>query len=456
MPALACLVFFTTCGGAFAIEPLIGAVGPGWAVVFIIVTPLVWSLPTSLMVAELATMMPEEGGYYIWVRETFGPFWAVQQACWTMATAVVWLAMFPVLFVTYLAFLIPAIGACAAAHSWRGALVPWLIALLVILTGMGINLRGAREVGGSAKINAAIVLGAFALMLMVWLKRFGTPGTAIEVIRHDLTTDHKSVLLLGLSYVVFNYSSWDSVSTYAGEVSQPQRNYPRAIGIALLMAVICYLLPVMAGITVTIRPEVWSADAGWPVIAQLLGGNWLGSVIAAAGMVSMWGLFTAQLLYVSRLPYVMACDGWLPKVFAQTSPGTAVPKVAILVFSAIGALFAAFSFGSLAIISCLLYSGALTLEFLSLIVLRIRRPNAHRAFRVAGGWVGMAYVCVTPFAFCALVLFATLRDWRSFPVQILVVGLVVAAGVILYFLRRRFARRDHHLDCPARKEVHSQ
>jgi amino acid transporter len=444
MPALACLVFFTTCGGAFAIEPLIGAVGPGWAVIFIIGTPLVWSLPTSLMVAELATMMPEEGGYYVWVRETFGPFWAVQQASWTMATAVVWLAMFPVLFVTYLAFLIPAIGASAdAAHTWSGPLIRWMIALLVILIGMGINLRGAREVGGSAKINAAIVLGAFGLMLMVWLKRFGTPGAAIQVMRHDLATHHKSVLLLGLSYVVFNYSNWDSVSTYAGEVTQPQRNYPRAIGIALLTAVICYLLPVMAGITVTIRPEVWSADAGWPVIAQLMGGNWLGSVIAAAGMVSMWGLFTAQLLYVSRLPYVMACDDWLPKIFAQLSPGTAAPKLAILVFSAIGALFAALSFGSLAIISCLLYSGALTLEFLTLVVLRIRRPNAHRAFRVAGGWLGMAYVCVTPFAFCALVLFATLRDWRSFPGQILVVGMVVAAGVTLYFLRRRVAVPKH-------------
>jgi amino acid transporter len=444
MPALACLVFFTTCGGAFAIEPLIGAVGPGWAVIFIVVTPLVWSLPTSLMVAELATMMPEEGGYYVWVRETFGPFWAVQQACWTMATAVVWLAMFPVLFVTYLKFLIPTLGASAdAAHPWMGPLIRWLIALLVILTGMGINLRGAQHVGKSAKINAAIVLGAFALMLMVWLKRFGVPGTAIEVMRHDLTSDHKGVLLLGLSYVVFNYSNWDSVSTYAGEVIQPQRNYPRAIGIALLMAVICYLFPVMAGITVTIRPEVWSADAGWPVIAQLVGGDWLGSVIAATGMVSMWGLFTAQLLYVSRLPYVMAYDNWLPKIFAHVLPGTAVPKLAILVFSAIGALFAALSFGSLAIISGLLYSGALRLEFLSLIVLRIRQPDAPRPFRVPGGWLGMAYVCVTPFAFCALVLFATLRDWRSFPGQILVVGMVVAAGVTLYFLRRRVAAPKH-------------
>lgn len=437
MSALACLIFFTTCGGAFGLEPLIGAVGPGWAIVLILVTPLAWSLPTALMVAELATLMPEEGGYYVWIRETFGRFWAVQQGCWTMACSVIWLAMFPVLFVTYLTFLLPGTSTYGAAHPGMGALIRWLIAVVVIVTGIGLNLRGARDVGRSAKVNIFIVLGAFVLMLLVWLKRFGAPGAAVEVISRDLAGSHKSALLLGLSFVIFNYSSWDNVSTYAGEVDRPQRNYPRAIGIALLLMVLCYVLPVLAGITVTTKSEVWSSEAGWPVLAQLVGGSWLGSVLAAAGMVSMWSLFSAQVLYVSRLPYVMACDGWLPKAFARVSPGTAVPKLAVLCAGMIAAVFAALSFGSLAIIASILYAGALTLEFLTLIVLRILRPHATRAFRVPGGWWGMAYVCVTPFAFAGLVLFATLRDWQSFPGQLVVVGLVVGGGVVLYVSRRR-------------------
>jgi amino acid transporter len=168
MPALACLIFFTTCGGAFGLEPLIGAVGPSWAIVLIVVTPFVWSLPTALMVAELATLMPEEGGYYVWIREAFGPFWAVQQACWTMACSVVWLAMFPVLFVSYLAFFIPALASPEnSSHFGIGALIRWVIAVLVIASGMGLNLRGAREVGSSAKVSAYIVLGSFALLLLI-------------------------------------------------------------------------------------------------------------------------------------------------------------------------------------------------------------------------------------------------------------------------------------------------
>jgi amino acid transporter len=45
---------------------------------------ILYSLPIALMVAEFVTLMPEEGGYYIWVREALGPFWAVQEAWWAM------------------------------------------------------------------------------------------------------------------------------------------------------------------------------------------------------------------------------------------------------------------------------------------------------------------------------------------------------------------------------------
>jgi len=431
MLALTWLIFFTTCGGAYGLEPLIGAIGPAWAIALILITPIVWSLPTALMAAELTTLMPEEGGYYVWIRETFGPFWAVQQACWTITCAVVWMAIYPVLFVTYLTFFVPALS--------TSAVIRWLIAVLVIVLGMALNFQGAREVGRSAEVSAYLVLGAFVLLLVIWLGRGPAPSSIVEVLRRDLASSHQGALLLGLSIIVFDCSGWENASTYAGEVDKPQRNYPRALGFALTVLVLCYLLPVIAGVTVTTSTAIWSSDEGWPVISQLIGGRWLGILVAFAGLVSMWGLFNAQLLYISRLPYVLACDGWLPGFLARVSPGTGVPRMAIIGFGIITAVFAALSFGSLAIIQCLLYAGALTLEFLTLLVLRIRRPNAHRSFQVPGGWLGLAYVCVAPFAFAALLLFATLRDWRSYPVQLFVVAAVAAVGVALYFIRRKMA-----------------
>jgi amino acid transporter len=443
--ALTCLIFFITCGGPFGLEGLIGTVGPGWAIVLIIVTPLIWSLPMALMVAELSTMMPEEGGYYIWVRETLGPFWGVQEAWWTISYSTILLASFSVLFVSYLAFFIPGLATGAdAAHPGLAALLKWLVAVSVMATVAAVNLRGARDVGRSAKIGALFVLGAFALLVLVWLKQGPAPGTVVGIVTRDLASKHSGTLLLGLSIIAFNYSGWDNASTFAGEVDQPQRNYPRALAGALVVIVLCYLLPVFAGVSLTSSPDVWNADAGWPVIAQMIGGRWLGALIAAAGLVSMWGLCNAQVLYLSRLPYVMARDGWLPKALAQSSSETAVPKTAILWCCAIGALFAALSFGSLAVITCLLNTAGLTLEFLALIVLRVKRPDAPRGFRVPGGWLGLGYVCVSPFVAAMVLLMAIFRDWRSYPGQILVVVGVVVAGVVQYFARRSGARALQH------------
>ncbi len=68
------LIYFTVCGGSFGIEPLVGWSGPGLALVLIVITPLIFSLPNMLMVRELNSMMPVEGGYYHWIKQAFGGF----------------------------------------------------------------------------------------------------------------------------------------------------------------------------------------------------------------------------------------------------------------------------------------------------------------------------------------------------------------------------------------------
>src|SRR6516165_526451 len=421
MLALASLIFFTTCGGAFGLEPLIGATGAGWAIVLILITPLMWSLPISLMVAELAGLMPEEGGYYVWIRETLGRFWGVQAGWWAMAYAAGVMAIFPVLFVSYLSFFFPSLGTSAdGAHPGTGALVRWLAAVLMIASAMAVNLRSAKDVGRTAKAGAAFVLGAFLVMILIWLRRGVDPGALVGVVRNDFVAEHKGALLLVLSILAFDYSGWDGASTYAGEVDEPQRNYPKAIAVALTVLVACYIFPVIAGIAVTTDPAVWSDAAGWPVIGQLIGGRWLGGLLAAAGLVSMWGPFTAQLIYASRLRCGM-------------------PTVATIVFCAITGVFAALSFGGLAVIQSLMYAGLVVLELLALVMLRVRRPGAARNFRVPGGWGGLAYVVVAPFAGAMLLLFAVVPNWRAYWWDLMVVGLVVMGGVSLYWLRRRRA-----------------
>ena len=434
--ALISVAFFTTCGGAFGLEGLIGAVGPGLAFVLLFLTPLLWSVPIALMVAELSSLIPEEGGYYIWVRESLGPFWAVQEAWWTIGTSMMLMAIFPVVFSSYLGYLVPGVGAAMQAPG-SGAVVRWLVALAVIGTAMAVNWSGARDVGSSSKLAITFVLGAFAVLVLVWIVKGGGAAIPFGIIRRDLATEHHGALLLGLSIVILNYGGYDNIATYAGEVDRPRRNYPIALGAVIALAILSYALPVLAGITVTIDPAIWSADAGWPVIGDRLGGRWLGGLLAAAGMVSMWACFNAQLLYTSRIPYVLARDGWLPRWLASSDATTAAPRASIIGVCAITAVFTALSFGSLVVIMSILYTAALALEFVALLIFRVRRPDAARPFRIPGDRWGLAYVCLPPLAVSAVILETTLRDGDSNALLIAIVSGFVLSGIALYAIPRR-------------------
>jgi amino acid transporter len=347
------------------------------------------------------------------------------------------MAIYPVLFVNYLGYLMPSIASTAdPPGAWSGALVRWLLAVLVIVSATAVNWRGAKAVGRSAELSVVLVLGAFAVLVVVGLGRPGALHTALQAIAGQLDLGRKGALLVGLSIVVFNYSSWDSVSTFAGEVDEPRRNYSRALGMALVATVLAYVLPVLAGLSATTDPAAWSAEGGWPVIARSIAGSWMGTLLAAAGLVSTWSLFSNSLLYVSRLPYVLACDGWMPHGLAKASGEARVPRVALAWSCVVTAVFAAVSFGSLVVMFVLLYGLALALQFLALIVLRLRQPRAVRAFAVPGGWLGIAYVCLAPLGVAAAVLLASLREEDSHAGQFLVVAGILASGAALYLARR--------------------
>jgi amino acid transporter len=435
LSALISVAFFTTCGGAFGLEPLIGAVGPGWAFALLFLTPLLWSIPIALMVAELSTLMPEEGGYYIWVREALGSFWAVQEAWWTIAYSSMLLAIFPVFFASYLGYLVPGLATAMRAPD-TGAIVRWLIALAAIATGMMVNWFGARDVGRSSKAAITFVLVAFAVFIVVWLARDGRLSVPIGIIVQDLSAGHKGVVLLGLSIVILNYGGYDNIATYADEVERPRVNYPIALGAVIALAVLAYALPVLAGIGVTTDPAAWSADAGWPAIGGRLGGPWLGDLLAAAGMVSMWAMFNAQLLYTSRIPFVMAMDGWVPEPMARADGKTGAPRASIFAICAITGTLAALSFNSLVVIMSILYTGALLLEFAALLKFRMRRPNAPRPFLIPGAMWGLAYVCLPPLGVSAAILATTLHEGGLSGRQCLIIAGIVLSGVLLYLIRR--------------------
>ena len=439
LAGLVCVAYFTSCGGAFGLEALVGAVGPGLAFVLIFVTPLLWSIPVAFMAAELTSLMPEEGGFYVWVREALGPFWAVQEACWTFGAAVAVLAIFPVLFTGYLGYAVPSIGH-AMQEPGTGQTIRWLIAVGVIGTGMFANWYGARDVGRFAEVALALVVGAFVVFLVVWIRHGGTLGSSLAVVSHDLTVSHPGAFLVGLSIATFSYGGYDATATYAGEVDRPRRNYPLALAILTVLSVASYGLPVLAGVGITTDAGSWNGDAGWPALGDLVGGRWLGTLLAVAGMVSMWSLFNGTLLFASRIPFVASLDGWLPQRLARSDARTGAPRPAILLVCSVAAILSALSYGNLAVLQAVMLIPALVLEFTALLVFRARLPDASRSFRIPFGRLGLVYVCGAPVVAGAAIVASAFSDPASVTGLVAVPSAIALLGVAIYLLGRAGAK----------------
>jgi amino acid transporter len=98
------VTFFAVCGGDYGLEDSVGAAGPAFTLCGLLLLPWLWSLPIALMTAELGSMIPETGGYVIWIQRAFGPFWAHQNALWNLVSNAFHNALYPVMFVDYLRY----------------------------------------------------------------------------------------------------------------------------------------------------------------------------------------------------------------------------------------------------------------------------------------------------------------------------------------------------------------
>src|ERR1700678_136762 len=117
--------YFMVSGGPYGIEDILGGAGFAKAILILVLLPFLWSLPTTLMIGELASSIPAEGGFYVWVRRALGPFWGYQEGWLSLAASVFDMAIYPTLFVLYLGRLFP-----AWTVGWHGAL--WAVTFVIL------------------------------------------------------------------------------------------------------------------------------------------------------------------------------------------------------------------------------------------------------------------------------------------------------------------------------------
>jgi amino acid transporter len=421
---LAAATYFMVAGGPYGIEDILGGAGYAKALAILLVLPLIWSFPTALMIGELASALPEEGGFYVWVRRAMGPFWGYQEAWLSLAASIFDMAIYPTIFLLYLNKLFPAWTA-----GWRGT--AWELTLIAACCLW--NLLGAPAVGEGAVALFALLLAPFVVLVAAaaWhgLHLHGNPAWRSGAVEGSgLST----AILVGL----WNYMGWDNASTVAREVEDPQRAYPRAMLLTTVIVTLSYVIPLGAVAFAGLDTSQFTTGS-WADAATMLAGPWLGIAVVIGGTMTGLGMLNALMMSYARLPMVLAEDRMLPAFIALRNR-KGVPWVAVLLCATAWALALHFSFERLISIDLMLYGGSLILEFVALVVLRIREPNLERPFR-AGSLATAIAIGVFPTLLIAYAVYVS-RNERMAHMPAYAFGLIVAAGGPIFYWISRMLR----------------
>jgi amino acid transporter len=406
-------------GGTYGTEDIVHGAGYGRAIVILLLTPLLWSLPTAFMIGELSSALPHEGGYYAWVRRALGNFWGFQEAWLSLVASIFDMAIYPTLFVAYLTRMFPWFQ-----QGYRG----WMVGLAVVIACAILNMAGVKVVSTTSLWLFFALSAPFVAIVVLSPFKLGALANAVTK-----PTTSTVDILGGLLICMWNYMGWDNASTIATEVERPQRTYPRAMLAAVVIVALSYVLPVAAMWMTGLAPTAWETGS-WADIAGLLGGPLLRIGVVLGGMISAFGMFNALVMSYSRLPLAMAQDGMLPSIFGKLQRRSRAPWVAILACAIGWALCLGLGFARLVTLDILLYGFSLMLEFAALAVLRFHEPNLPRPFRVPGGLFGAIAVGIPPMLLLGFSIVRSEHEqvWNMSSFAFAMI--LIAAGVVAYLI----------------------
>lgn len=299
------LIYFTVCGGSFGAEPMVSMSGPGLAILLFFLTPLVFSIPNMLMVREMQSMMPVEGGYYHWLKKAFGPFVGFLGGWSNWVVSWVDVSIYPVWAAYYLGYFIPALrnGATIGGVEVPSWVLSWIVALVLIWVISALNVRGARLSGLFTDWLGAIMMIPLVMMSVVGIWAWIKSGTTIHLpflASGEAVTFGALVPALGTGIYVamWNFMGWELPTAAGDEVVNPKRTYTLAMVLVLLVTIASYSIPTIAGLYGGAgedgKYQLWgleASDENTGIVADLAGSDASQDQIEGwAGKLQSWGV----------------------------------------------------------------------------------------------------------------------------------------------------------------------
>jgi amino acid transporter len=448
------LVLFTVCA-ILTIDTLASSAAMGyswfswWAI-----TMVVFFIPYGLITAELGSAWPGEGGVYVWVREAFGPRWGstvawlywINNATWAPSVYLIFAGTFSQMFLK--------------THSpWQEAGIAIVLTWITVAIGV-VRLEVSKWVPNLGAVVKALIFLALGVLGLSALFGGRPPSSAFSIGSLAPKWNDTLAYLPALLYSTFGF---ELMSSAGGEMRNPKRDVPRVILWSGALIAVLYSFAI-GGILFAVPAEKLSIVTGtWDALA-VLGKQWgragdtavfllgLGFLYACVANVVTWSLGA------NRVAAVAAEEGVLPAALGRLHPRFRTPAFAFVAMGFVSTLllvggaslsssqsnifWMTFRVTALCLLLCYL------LVFPAFLVLRKRRPDQPRPYRMPGGPFAAAlasWVC-TLYIFGACVLFFVPSPTSQAPLKEgLILGaltvVTIVIGVLLMPRRGGMIRR---------------
>jgi amino acid transporter len=440
-----------------------------------------------LMVRELQSMMPGEGGYYHWVKQAFGPFTGFMAGWMNWVVSWVDVSIYPVLAAYYIGYFFPPIreGLHIGNIFLDSNILSFIIALILIWSISYLNVRGARLAGLVTNWLGFFMLIPLILISILGIYQWIKGGVTASLPLIPEGENIFGALSTGIFVAMWNFMGWELPAAAGDEIVNPKRTYPMAMLLVLVAAIATYLLPTLAGLyggagedgkyqlwgieeaasgegiapvmeeygVSTDKLQSWGVDptssVGWEfndiahAIGEKIGGAdsplpWiLGSLVTISAVLGMIGLFIGNSLGGTRVPFAMAEDGMMPRWMVKVHSRYGTPWVSIVFCAIIFSIFSYSAFAMLVVIDVFLNVVVLLMQFLALWKLRLARPEIER-WKIPGGWLGLALVTFGPFFIFFLAVYSQFQEEVFNSLGYALVAILI--GVVLYFPIRRYIK----------------
>ena len=417
------MIYSLVAAGCYGIESMIPSAGPGLTLVMLLILPIVWGLPFGLVASELGSVRPQEGGYYKWVQEALGEFWGFLAGWWRTISIYIDNSLYVILAGGY------------ATSQWN--LAPgqeFALKAAMILIFMYINLRGVKDVGAVTNVLAIFIIAAFVMVALIgvlnWHQNPFVPFTPEEV---SSPIDLMFFIGAGISIGMWMYSGYESMSTVAGELNNPQV-IPKATLLTLPLITATHFLPTMGGLASVGRWAEWGEGleaVGYANVAIDFLGHAAGVFFIFVAIIAQCSIYNTYIASGSRGFFTMASDNLAPPFLVKVDKKYGVPYVAVISIAAVNLLLCNAAFTTVVIVDVFLLVASYIMVYIACMVLRHKIPKEEYQFRVPGGNGVLYAVCILPIAIAVISFFINGTDY-------FIGGMIgIISGPVLYVLLKR-------------------